>query len=419
MVASTDAVVGRAAELAAIDVFLGREPDGGRVLLLEGEPGIGKTTLWQAGVAAAGLLGHRVLRAQPVESEKKLSYAALADLIGASYDGVRRELPEPQRNALDAALLRSGGSADARTIGSALVSVLTVLAREAPVVVAIDDAQWLDRASARGLEFAARRLPDGARLLLAQRPDGAALDLERDQVTHVGVGPLSLGALHHILHASLGSAPARPTLVRIAETSAGNPFFALAIARTLGERDHLGGPLPVPASVRDLVAGRIDALSPAAREAVLVVSALSRPSARTPGVTPEALAEAEEAGVLVVEGSRVRFTHPLPASVVYSAAGGARRLELHRRLADLVEDPEERAHHLALSTAAPNESVAAELEAPAASAGRRGAQDAAAELSRAAPADRGGERRSGRTPAAPRGRGPPRVGNPGRGPRGR
>jgi DNA-binding CsgD family transcriptional regulator len=382
MAALEHAVVGRDGELAAIDGFLADSET--TALVLEGEPGVGKTTLWLEAVARAERQAFHVLRAQPAESESKLSYAALADLVGSAYDRVRDELPEPQRRALDAALLRSAGSTNARTIGSALVSVLSALTRDAPVLLAIDDAQWLDRASAGALEFAARRLPPGTKLLLARRSHGPLLALGREQVARVEVGPLSLAALHHVLGTNLGSAPARPTLVRIANASAGNPFFALEIARALERRDDPGGPLPVPASLQELVTGRLHTLSPAAREAALVASALSRPTVESVGAPHDVLAEAEAAGVLVVEPDRIRFTHPLLASAVYGSAQGARRLELHRRLADLVQDPEERAQHLALSTTEADEETAAAIEAAAAAAARRGAQDAAADLFRAA-----------------------------------
>ncbi|HUQ22615.1 MAG TPA: AAA family ATPase, partial [Gaiellaceae bacterium] len=353
-------------------------------LLVEGEPGIGKTTLWLHAARAAELRGHRVLRAEPAEREAKLSYAALTDLIGPVYDVGRGELPEPQQRALDAALLRSAGSANARTIGSALVNFLGALARTDPVVLAIDDAQWLDRASTAGLEFAARRLPTGVKLLLARRPGAEApLGLDRDSVTRIEVGPLSLGGIHHLLRTHLGSPPPRPTLARIAQTSGGNPFFALELARA--PAGHAPGvPLTVPESLQELVAGRIEALSSAAREAVLLASAFTRPTVEAVAAPPAALQEAEAAGVLVVERGRIRFSHPLLSAAVYGAAGGAERLELHRRLADLVEDPDERALHLSLSVSSPDEPAAAEIEAAAARAARRGAQDAAAELYRAA-----------------------------------
>ena len=216
------------------------------------------------------------------------------------------------------------------------------------------------------------------KLLMAQRPGADVID-PGEPVERVTLGPLSLGALHHVLRASLGSAPSRPTLIRIVETSGGNPFFALAIARALPESEDARAPLPIPPSLQQLVAGRLARLSPAAREAALVASALSRPTVRTID-NAVGLAEAEEAGVLTVARDRVRFTHPLLASAVYGSAHGTQLLELHRRLADVVDDPEERAQHLAFCTTEADEAVATELEAAAANAARRGAQDAAADL---------------------------------------
>ena len=381
MVAIRDAIVGRDAELAAIDEFLAGEAGG--TLLIEGEPGIGKTTLWSAAVAAAEEHGYRVLRAQPAESETKLSYAALADLVGEAYDEIGAELPDPQRRALDAALLRADGPAGPRTSGTALVSVLEALGARSPVLLALDDVQWLDRASAGVLEFAVRRLPDGVRLLLAQRPRPEPKPTT-EPLTHVAAGPLSLAALQHLLRERLDRPLPRPLLVRIAETSGGNPFFALEIARALDDGHDLGSPLPVPPSLHDLVADRIGALSPGAREAALVAAALSRPTVATVGATSAALDEAESAGVLVVDRGRIRFSHPLLASAVYGAAGGTQRLELHRRLADLVDDPDERALHLALCATPPDGDTAIELEEAARRVGRRGAQDAAGDLYRAA-----------------------------------
>lgn len=379
MVTTHDAIVGRDDELAAIDDFIAGA--GAAVLLLEGEPGIGKTTLWREAAARAEARGARALRARPAESEAKLSYAALTDLLSEVYDDVRDRLPEPQQHALDAALLRGPGTTEARTVGSGLVSVLAALADLGPVLLAVDDTQWLDRASARALEFAARRLAANTKLLIARRPQTHPI---AEPSRRIELGPLSLGALHHVLRANLGSVPARPTLLRIAETSGGNPFFALEIGRALQQTDDLAGPLPVPESLQGLVAGRLDALSAAARQAALVAAALSRPTVATVGASAAALEETEAAGVLVVERDRIRFSHPLLASAVYAGTSGSERLSLHRRLAEQVDDPEERALHLALSSIRPDREISLELEEAAARAARRGAQDAAADLYRAA-----------------------------------
>jgi DNA-binding CsgD family transcriptional regulator len=220
------------------------------------------------------------------------------------------------------------------------------------------------------------------------------LELDRalppDAFERVVLGSLSLASLHHIVRERLGTSPTRPVIARIAEASGGNPFFAIEIARAAGDRAAgLGeaGPLPVPQGVQKLAAERVSALSGAAREAVLVTAALSRPTAdAVVTALPDepdggaAIAEAEDAGVLVTEHGRIRFTHPLLASAVYASVSEARRRALHRRLAEVVSDAEERARHLAQSRTDADESVAAEIEGAARQAVLRGAFDAAAEL---------------------------------------
>jgi DNA-binding CsgD family transcriptional regulator len=407
-------IIGRDAELDAVERFLAAVGERPAALLLEGEAGIGKTTVWREAVAAAHARGLRVLQARPAESEARLSYAALADLIGAVYEETRAELPEPQQRALDVVLLRGDGEgrAHARTTATALVGVLTALVAERPTVIAIDDAHWLDRASERALEFAARRLPPRSGLLLTCRSDGdgtAPLGLGRaqpdDLLETVVVGPLSLAALHHVLAGRLGKPPPRPLLVRIAAASGGNPFFALEIARALereGGQQALGDPLPVTRGLHELVAARMRTLSRRAREAVVIVSMLSRPTVAAVAAalgsgdgSHAGLREAEEAGVVVSELDRLRFSHPLLASVVYGSVSAERRRQLHRRLAAVATDAEERAHHLARGTTEPDEDIAAELERGAERAAGRGAQDAAAELyeasSRLTPPDRADE----------------------------
>ena len=393
------AVIGREREIAVVSAFLDSVPSGPRALLVEGEAGIGKSTVWFESVRLAEARGYRVLRARPAESEAKLSYAALADVVGPAFDEARAQLPDPQELALAATLLRvtSSEPADPRTVATAVVGVLTELVREQPVLVAIDDVQWVDLASRRALEFAVRRLPVQLRLLVTRRSEGAAevpLELDRalppDAFQRVVLGSLSLASLHHIVRERLGISPTRPMIARIAEASGGNPFFAIEIARAGGGRaagpgEH--GPLPVPQSVQKLAAERVNALSGAAREAVLVAASLSRPTAdAVVTALPDdsaggaALAEAEDAGVLVTEHGRIRFTHPLLASAVYASVSEARRHALHRRLAEVVSDTEERARHLSQSLTDADESVATEIEGAAGQAVLRGAFDAAAEL---------------------------------------
>ena len=396
-------MIGREREIAVVSVFLDSIPRGSHALLLQGEAGIGKSTVWFEAVRLAEARAFRVLRARPAESEARLSYAVLADLVGPAFDETRAALPAPQERALAATLLRvtTDEPADPRTTATALVGVLGELAREEPVLVAIDDVQWVDAATERALEFAARRLPAQLGLLLAKRTeaeDGVPLDLDRalaeDRLRRLVLGPLSLASLHHLVSSRLAGALTRPLLARIAQASGGNPLFALEIARALaasGEGSGAQRPLPVPRSVQTLAAERVGALSLAAREAVLVAAALSRPTIETVAAALEverealpAILEAEQAGVLVSEQGRVRFTHPLLASAVYGAASDARRGQLHRRLAAVVSDEEERARHLAQSATHADEATASTVEQAARQAALRGAFDAAVELFAAA-----------------------------------
>lgn len=374
-------------------------PTGPNALVIEGEVGIGKTTVWLEALALAEARSYRVLRARPAEVEATLSYTVIADLVGTAFDETRAALPAPQERALAAALLRAelDEPVEMRTTATALVGVLTALAAEQPVLLAIDDVQWLDTASERALAFAARRLPPQVGLILTLRTGGGGAPplalagaLAEDRLERVVLGPLSLAAVHSLLTTRLGMSPPRPTLARLATASGGNPFFALEIARAMG-RDAGDRPfedaLPVPPSLHDFVAARVSALSRAAREAVLIVASLSRPTVATvaEAVAPQfdalpALVEAEEAGVLVSDLELLRFTHPLIASVVYGSSSPDRRRKVHRRLAELVTNPEERACHLAQSATEVDEATAAELEHGARDAALRGAQDAAAEL---------------------------------------
>ena len=394
------AMVGRAAELAAVERFLDRVHSRASALLIQGEAGIGKTTIWLAAIESATSRGVLVLQARPAESEARLSYATVADLVDAVFDETRRSLPPVQQRALAVALLRSEADepAQPRTTATALVGVLAALAEKQPVVlVAVDDVQWLDPASAAALAFVARRLPSRSGLLMTRRgvsgdepPVGLARALPEGAFEQLEPGPFSLAALHHLISGRFGSAPARPVLARIAEASAGNPFFALEIAQALGgDWSDLppGEPLPVTRSLEELVSERITGLSEPARLAALACAALSRPTAATVVAAVSesvdggrGLLEAEEAGVLIVAPDRVRFTHPLLASAVYGSATAERRRQLHASLATVVTDLEERAHHLALCTRETDETVAAELERAAAQAANRGAQQAASEL---------------------------------------
>ena len=236
-------MIGREREIVIVSAFLDSIPHGAQALLLQGEAGIGKSTVWFESVRLAEARAYRVLRARPAESEARLSYAVLADIVGPAFDETRVALPVPQERALAATLLRvaTDEPADPRTTATALVGVLSEIARERPVLVAIDDVQWVDAASERALEFAARRLPAQLGLLLASRTeveDESPLDLDhalpQDRLRRIVLASaLARVAASHRQQPARLNELTRPMLARIAQASGGNPFFALEIARAL------------------------------------------------------------------------------------------------------------------------------------------------------------------------------------------
>jgi predicted ATPase len=203
-------VVGREGELAAVREALAQAKTGAAVAIVRGEPGIGKTTLWLAGIGLAEQQGFRVLVSRPAEAETQLSYAGLADLLAPVLDELLDELPIPQRRALDVAMLRAeaeGAAPDQAAIAFGFLGALRAAARDGPTLVAVDDVQWLDPASAFALQFAARRIrEETVALLLALRTDApfqVARWLSEERFQRIEVGPLSLGALHHLVQGRL------------------------------------------------------------------------------------------------------------------------------------------------------------------------------------------------------------------------
>jgi DNA-binding CsgD family transcriptional regulator len=374
-------VVGRERELAALTSFLG---DGGPVALaLEGEAGVGKTTLWLAGVEEAEQRGRRVLQSRPAEAESRLAFAGLGDLLEDVPEETITQLPALQAEALRVALLleRAGAAPrDERTLGVALLGLLRRLAEDGPLLLAVDDVQWLDAATARALAFAWRRLRSEPVALLVAHRAGSRAPPGLDVGRRLAVGPMSIGAVHRLLHARLGLVLPRPALRRVHEASRGNPFYALELGR--GAQPETGEPPPVPEQLRDLVLVRLDALPAATTDALAVTAALARPTLGLlagAGAGEEALRPALAGRVLELDGERIRFAHPLLAAGAYERLDELSRRALHRRLADLVDD-EERWRHLALAATGPDAAVADGLERSAVAARRRGASSSAAEL---------------------------------------
>jgi DNA-binding CsgD family transcriptional regulator len=391
--------VGRRAEREALATFLGDLAGGPSAALIEGEPGIGKTTLWSGAIERAQARGHRVLSCRPSGPDAELSLVGLGDLLRGIPDEALVALSEPQREALEISLLRrppEGRRPDPRAVAVASLTLLEALARVGPVVIAVDDEHWLDSATERVVTFVARRLSDAPVSFLVTRADpdspipfGLADAVPPDRLRRLPLGPMPPDELAAMIRERVGLSLSVPEARRLADVSGGNPFFALEIAHAAARGDEgvTGQSLPIPKNLReDLVMLHLGSLPAGSLDLLLVAAAAGRPTldllsaAADAERMPTRLQRAIDAGLVRVAGSDVRFTHPLYRSVLYASASRVRRHAVHRRLAELTTDLEERARHLALSAEGSDESTAATLDAAATLARDRGAPDAAAEL---------------------------------------
>lgn len=398
--------VAREPEAQAIAQFLSNarsEPAG---LFIEGEAGIGKTTLWLQTCEQAAAQGFRVLAAQGSPSEVTFAFAAVADLLASIDTSVVDDLPAVQRGALDRILLRDSeiAATDERAAGAALQSVLQRLASEEPVLIAIDDVQWLDSASAAAIRFSVRRLSGAVGVLTTARIDespssggSAWLQLGRpDSMTRLRMTPLTLGGIHALISGRLGRVLPRPTMLRIHEISGGNPLYALELARAVD--DGRGIDTALPTTLAMLVRARLMQIDPAASMLLLAAACTSNPTVKLIAAASEKsehdvvslLESGDAAKIVVLNGGHIRFAHPLLATGVYTDATPGSRREMHRRLAEVTEEPELKARHLALATSGGDETTLQALDKAAKIAKKRGAPGAAAELTEMAIA-RGGD----------------------------
>lgn len=390
-------LVGRDDELARLGGFVGRLGDGPGAVLIRGEPGIGKTALWRETVTAAEREGVRTLVTRCAEAEMPMPLGAVSDILDPAFAHVADALAEPQRYALSVALgLETDGMArpDRLALPRAFVAALHALAADGPLLVAVDDVQWLDAASTRALAFAARRTGDAPIGVLAtlrggpDMPEPLRLAEAFDGgFAEVPLGPLSLDALQRLVRRRFDVRIPRSKLAAVHAASGGNPMFALEFARAAERQDAaLRAVLPVPSSLQELVADRIRTLPASARPLLELVSAIERPSIPLLAQALTGLAAAEDlvdeavaVGAIVVGNDGVvRFSHPLLASAVYFDMPSSRRRALHIEVADLLDDVEQQARHLALATSEPNEAIAGVVERAAGAAAARGAPDAAA-----------------------------------------
>ncbi len=391
------AVVGRERELARIEAFAASPVDGPAALVIGGDAGIGKTTLWRHGLRALDEAGFRVLAATPTASERSLPLSAFTDLFENVFSEVRSELPAPQRRAFEIALALAESSdpsaSSDRVLSAATRSALHALAHDGPLALAVDDCQWIDAASAAALTYALRRL-DGTpvRCLFASR-SGEASQFDLGQlgalpVETLGVGPLSVGATQRLLVDELGVTYPRLVIRRLVQTSGGNPFYALELSRGL---ERGGGAraddAPVFSKPLDaLVADRLGGVSERARRLLGLVSLVPSASLRLLDYVDalDGLDEAVAAGLLEVDGDTVRFTHPLLAAGAQARLGPEERRKLHKVLAGGLEDHVDRALQLAQASVSESETTAAEIAAAASIAFRRAQPTIAAELAEAA-----------------------------------
>ena len=388
------AIVGRNAELASVTELLEDSGAHMRALVIDGEAGMGKTTLWLRGVEEARE-AWTVLVARPAEGETSLPFSALGDLLEPLLDdSAASALTDAQRAALDLALQRApaGEPATRLALSRAVLELLRSVAAQRQLVVAVDDVQWLDVPTEQVLAFAFRRLGESPiRLLIARRTEQELpppLGLDRvpspDEISQLRLGPMPLDDLGAVLRERLGLSLPRPRLAELQTACGGNPFYALEFGRALQDADlEEGEPLPVPESLAALLRRRLEALPESARLASLLAAASPQPTAalveRAAGDS-EGLAVAMGADILEVDDNRLRFTHPLLASTTYSSARRWERQDAHARLGKAADTRLERAHHLARSTTDPDEAVAAELVEAAEEAAARGAPEIAGTL---------------------------------------
>jgi DNA-binding NarL/FixJ family response regulator len=372
-------LIGRELECARIDAVLdaARERRSG-ALVLRGEAGIGKTALLEYAIERAE--GFRVLRALGVESEAELAYAGVQQLLRPVMDAVS-ELPPPQARALKTALAIEDGAQERLAISLAILSLLAAAADQQPLLCVVDDAHWLDQASAEALTFVARRLQaeEVVMLFAVREPETASFDAPGlDQLSLQGLPPADAKAL---LDASARDLADRPA-AQLIHLTHGNPLALLEIPRALSPEHRAGRAplderLPVRAEIERAFLARATVLSSAAQKALLLIAAGDPGDADTlaeglsaAGLDAGPVAEAEAAGLL--RSGLLDFCHPLARSAIYQTARSTDRRAAHAALAAVAMEPERRAWHLATAASGPDEAAAAALEEAAAAARRRG-----------------------------------------------
>ena len=401
-------LIGRDAEIARILAFLSGSSGAPAALVITGDAGIGKTVAWQHVLQAAGRSA-RVLSCRPAVAERPLAFSALDDLFGDVSGEVLPALAEPRKRAVEVALSRDVPPEsltaylsravrplpDRQLLARGILDTLRILSDGSPLVIAVDDTQWLDRPSAGVLEFCFRRMQhEPIFILLTFRTDDMIpLGLDRalppDRLGRVRLGPLSLGAIGEILRSRLGIVLPRHALTRLYDACGGNPFYALECARALRHRTHMpltNEPIPIPPTLCGLVRHRVRRLTPEVRRVGWLVAASPDPRERLIRMACgdeeswAAIDRAIDEGLIERDGDVLRFTHPLLRSVLYREMPLNKRRQVHQQLGAVAEDAEDRAWHLALGADRPSEEIAGMLDDAARGAALRGAPDQGATL---------------------------------------
>jgi DNA-binding CsgD family transcriptional regulator len=392
-------LVGRSAETAMIDRALATAREGrSSVLVVRGEAGVGKSALLDHAVEHGD--GFTVLRGTGVEVESELAYAALHQILRPVFDRIE-QLPEPQAAALRAAFALSSETVDERfRVSLGVLGLLSEVAEEGPLLCLVDDAQWLDRASADALMFVARRLEADSVALLFGARDNGSRPFEAPGLPELRLSSLTAADSRSLLAERLGSTIATGVTEWLVENANGNPLALIELpgaltARQLAGQDPLAGNLPPATTVEQIYLARIDGL-PSTVQNLLVLAAAEETGARGTveraaeelGLDIAELAAAESAGLIRVDSKQIVFRHPLVRSAIYRSAAFTERERAHRTLAaaSVAEGSSDRAAwHRAAATVGTDEEVARELESTAERARLRGGHAAAASaLDRAA-----------------------------------
>jgi DNA-binding CsgD family transcriptional regulator len=366
---SRPAIRGRSEESALLEE-LGRADPTGRVLLIAGEPGIGKSRLLAHAIAIQRGAGRRVVAQTCAEAEAEMPYAGLVGPIGHLVDDFADSLPSPQLRAIERTLLRAHGpgEAEAHTVAAGLLSLFQAVLATGPLVVAIDDLQWLDAESDRCLAYALRRLDRTGLLLLLAARDDSPLARSRvapvpsalsaavaDRIELVRLGPLDDDAAHAVLVDNAAAGRTRDDDAETIARTGGNPFWLLAFARSRREA-HTAGGVPDTPALRSLTRERFEALDPAVLDVATTVAVLGRPRLKTLERAVRDVRYVDRLdhlldttiieGLLVSVEGRLAPAHPVIGTALLAQLAPFRRRRAHLEAADLAESPEERAQHL-------------------------------------------------------------------------